>query len=64
MEGVPHQISWWDSNIPPTLVGGYFLTGVEQKAPNELVRELHEVVKPKFYFAYDRYADSHLSVPI
>jgi hypothetical protein len=28
------------------------------------VRELHEVVKPKFYFAYDRYADSHLSVPI
>jgi hypothetical protein len=28
------------------------------------VRELHEVVKPKFYFAYDRYADSYHSVPI
>jgi len=37
MEGVPHQIGWWDSNILPTLVGGYFLTGVEQKTPDELV---------------------------
>jgi len=64
MEGVPHHISWWDSNILPTLVGGYFLTGVEQKAPDELVRELYEVVKPKLYFAYDRYTDTYLSVPI
>ena len=46
MEEVPHQISWWDSNILPTLVGGYFLTGVEQKTPDELVRELQEVVNP------------------
>jgi len=64
MEGVPHQISWWDSNILPTLVGGYFLTGVEQKTPNELARELYEVVKPKLYFGYDRYSDSYLSMPI
>ena len=64
MEGVPHQINWWDSNILPTLVGGYFLTGVEQKTPNELVRELHEVVRPKLYFAYDRYTDAYLSISI
>ena len=64
MEGVPYRINWWDSNILPTLMGGYFLTGVEQKTPNELVRGLHEAVKPKLYFAYDRYADSYLSTPI
>jgi hypothetical protein len=64
MEGVSHQISWWDSNILPTLVGGYFLTGVEQKTPDELARELYEVVKPKLYFGYDRYSDSYLSMPI
>jgi len=45
-------------------VGGYFLTGVEQKTPDELVRELHEVVRPKLYFVYDRYTDAYLSVPI
>jgi putative transposase len=33
MEGVPHQISWWDNNVLPPLVGGYFLTGAELKAP-------------------------------
>jgi hypothetical protein len=27
-----------DNSILPTLVGGYFLTGAEQKAPNEFVR--------------------------
>jgi hypothetical protein len=32
----------------------YFLTEVEQKAPNELVRGLYEAMKPKLY-AYDRY---------
>jgi hypothetical protein len=46
MEEVPHQISWWDSNILPTIVGGYFLTRVEQKTPNEFVRKWQEVVNP------------------
>jgi len=43
-------------------VGGYVETGAERKTPNELVRELHEVVKPKL-FAYDRYADAYLGTP-
>jgi hypothetical protein len=43
-------------------MGGYVLTGAERKTPYELVRELHEVVKPKLY-AYDRYADAYLSAP-
>jgi putative transposase len=64
MEGVPHQIKWWDGNVLPTLVGGYFLTGAERKAPNELVRRLYDVVKPKLYFAYDRYADAYLPTPM
>ena len=63
MEGVPHQISWWDNNVLPSLVGGYFLTGTELKAPDELVRELHEAVKPKLYYAYNRYADAYLPMP-
>jgi hypothetical protein len=62
MEGAPHQL-WWDRNILPTLVGGCLLTGAEQKAPNELVRGLHEAVKPKLYYAYDRYADAYLPMP-
>jgi hypothetical protein len=44
-------------------VGGYFLTGAELKAPDELVRALYDVVKPKLYYAYDRYADAYLLVP-
>jgi len=63
MEGVPHQIQWWDKHILPTLVGGYFLTGAELKAPDELVRELYEAVKPKLYYAYDRYANAYLHMP-
>jgi len=62
MEGVPHQMRWWDMHILPSLVGGYFLTGAEQKAPYELVRELYEAVKPKLY-TYDSYADAYLPVP-
>jgi len=63
MEGVPHQMSWWDNNVLPSLVGGYFLTGAELKAPDELVRGLCDAVKPKLYYAYDRYADAYLPVP-
>jgi len=43
-------------------MGGCVLTGAERKNPDELVRELHEVVKPKLY-AYDRYADAYLCAP-
>jgi hypothetical protein len=64
MEGVPHQSNWWDERILPTLVGGYFLTGAELKAPDELVRGLYDAVKPQLYYAYDRYADAYLSVPM
>jgi putative transposase len=63
MEGVPHQISWWDNNVLPSLVGGYFLTGAELKALDELVRGLYDAVKPKLYYAYDRYADAYLPMP-
>jgi len=27
------------------------------------VRELHEAVKPKLHYAYDRYADAYLCIP-
>ncbi|MEM0118146.1 MAG: transposase [Conexivisphaerales archaeon] len=63
MEGVPHRREWWDDNILPSLMGGYLLTGAERKAPDELVRELHDAVKPKLYYAYDRYADAYLPMP-
>jgi putative transposase len=63
MEGVPHRVEWWDSNVLPTLVSGYFLTGAELKASDELVRRLYDVVKPKLYYAYDRYADAYLPTP-
>jgi len=43
-------------------VGGYVETGAERKTPDELVKELHEAVKPKLY-AYDRYADAYLGTP-
>ncbi|MFP3262442.1 MAG: hypothetical protein RXP28_06395 [Nitrososphaeria archaeon] len=43
-------------------MGGYVETGAKRKTPYELVRELHEAVKPKLY-AYDRYADAYLRTP-
>jgi len=39
--------------VLPSLLGGCALKGAERKTPDELARELHEVVKPKLY-AYDR----------
>jgi hypothetical protein len=58
MEGAS-QKEWWDNVVLPSLLCGCVLTGAERKTPYELVRELHEVVKPKLY-AYDRYADACL----
>jgi hypothetical protein len=54
-------MQWWNRHILPTLMGGYFLTGAEQKAPDELVRGLYDAVK--LYYAYDRYADAYLPAP-
>lgn len=65
MVGVSHNIFWWDSVVlPALLVGGYVQTGVERKAVDELVRLLHEVVKPQTYIAYNRYVDSYLRRPM
>jgi hypothetical protein len=63
MEGVPHRMSGWDKHIPPTLVGGYFMTWVELKAYDELVRRLYDAVKPRLFYAYDRCAEAYLPVP-
>jgi hypothetical protein len=59
MVGVPHDVF---SKVEGIRIGGYVETGAERKTPDELVRELHEVVKPKLY-AYDRYADAYLRAP-
>jgi putative transposase len=61
MEGASRR-EWWDHVVLPNLLGGCVLTGAERKTPDELVRELHEVVKPKLY-AYDRCADAYLLAP-
>jgi len=57
MEGAS-QRDWWDRAVLPSLLGGCVLTGAERKTPDELARELSEVVKPKLY-AYDGYADAY-----
>jgi len=50
MVGVSHDAF---SNAEGIRMGGCVLTGAERKTPDELVRELHEVVKPKLYaYAY------------
>ncbi|MGC9076802.1 MAG: hypothetical protein ACP5HT_06170 [Conexivisphaera sp.] len=41
-------------------MGGYVLTGAERKVPDEPVRGLYDAVKPKLYYAYDRYEDAYL----
>ncbi|WXG43280.1 MAG: zinc ribbon domain-containing protein [Promethearchaeati archaeon SRVP18_Atabeyarchaeia-1] len=64
MEGVPHEKKRWDETILPTLLaGGYVLTGAERRGTDELVRLLHDAVKPQIYVAYDRYADAYLPTP-
>ncbi|MGC8850171.1 MAG: zinc ribbon domain-containing protein [Candidatus Bathyarchaeia archaeon] len=63
MREFPHQMDWWDKRILPTLMGGCFLTGAERRAPDEPVRELYDAMKPKLYYAYDRYADAYLPAP-
>ena len=41
------------------LHGGYVETGGKRSDPNELVRGLHDAVRPKLY-AYERCADAYL----
>jgi putative transposase len=65
MEGVPHEKERWDASILPTLlVGGYALTGAEWSGADELVRLLHDAVKPQIYVGYDTYADAYLPTPM
>jgi putative transposase len=62
MEGAS-RVAWWDAVVLPSLVGGCVLTGAERSDPDELVRGLHDAVKPKLHYAYDRYADAYLRIP-
>jgi len=62
MEGAS-QKEWWDRVVLPSLVGGCVLTGAERNGTNELVRGLHDAVKPKLCYAYDRYNDMYLCTP-
>ena len=48
---------------PPGVVGGCVLTGAERSDPDEPVRSLHDALKPKLHYAYDRYADAYLRAP-
>ena len=48
---------------PHRMVGGCVLTGGKRSDPNELVRGLYDALKPKLYYAYDRYADAYLCTP-
>lgn len=45
MEGLPHNIGWFDENV----VGGFTQTGAEWKATDELARSLYDTMKPQFY---------------
>jgi len=49
--------------VPHCMVGGYVETGGKRSDPNELVRGLHDAVKPKLYYVYDRYASAYLRMP-
>jgi len=61
MEGAS-QKAWWDTVVLPSLLGGCVLTGGKRSDPNELVRGLHDALKPKLY-VYERYADAYLRIP-
>ena len=56
-------MEWWNHTVLPSLLGGCVLTGAERSDPDELVRFLHDAVRPKLYYAYDRYADAYLRAP-
>ena len=45
------------------LHGGCVLTGGKRSGTNELVRFLNDALKPKLYYAYDRYNDMYLCTP-
>jgi hypothetical protein len=62
MEGAS-QKEWWDRVVLPSLLGGCVLTVVELKGTSELARFLYDALKPKLYYAYDRYADAYLRTP-
>jgi len=63
MEGAS-QKAWWDHVVLPSLLGGCVLTrGGERKGTDEPVRGLHDALKPKLHYAYDRYADVYLPMP-
>jgi putative transposase len=62
MEGAS-QREWWDTVVLPSLLGGCVLTGAELKGISEPVRSLYDAMKPKLYYAYDRYNDMYLRIP-
>jgi len=62
MEGTS-QREWWERVVLPSLLGGCVLTGGKLKGTNELVRFLYDALKPKLYYAYDRYNDMYLCTP-
>ena len=39
------------------------LTGGKRSDPDEPVRFLNDAVRPKLYYAYDRYNDAYLRTP-
>ena len=64
MKGVSYNTQYFDTVILPVLLGGYVKMVVERKTTDELVRSLHDVVKPQVYYSYDRFADAYLQMPI
>lgn len=45
MEGLSQNIGWFDENI----LSEFTQTEVERKETDELVRSLHDMMKPQFY---------------
>ncbi|PSN82675.1 hypothetical protein B9Q01_07300 [Candidatus Marsarchaeota G1 archaeon OSP_D] len=62
MEGAS-QREGWDTVVLPSLLGACVETGGKRSDPNELVSFLNDALKPKLYYAYDRYADAYLPMP-